>query len=71
MKNEVYTVAQLADKLEVSERTISDAIRDGRLKGYKQFKRWYVTHDQLLIFLASNQEENKKASKRPNVNPNK
>lgn len=71
MKNEIYTVAQLAIKLEVTERTISDAIRDGRLKGYKQFKRWYVTHEQLLAFLATNQKENKKSSKRPNVNPNK
>ena len=71
MKNEVYTVAALATKLDVSERAISDALRDGRLKGYKQFKRWYVTHEQLLVFLATNQEENKKAAKRPNVNPNK
>jgi excisionase family DNA binding protein len=67
----IYTVKELATKLEVSERTISDAIKDGRLKGYKQFKKWYVTQSQLLEFLSSNQDKNVSKGKRPNVNPNK
>lgn len=52
-KDEIYTVEQLATKLGVTERTISDAIRDGEIKGYKKFKKWYVTHEQLLEFLKS------------------
>ena len=67
MKNDIYTVAELATKLEVTERTISDALRDGKLQGYKQFKKWYVTHEQLLEFLASNQEDNQENAKRPNI----
>lgn len=71
MHNEVYTVVQLAKKLEVKESTIANALRDGRIKGFKQFNKWYITHEQLLVFLASNQEANQHSSKRPNVNPNK
>jgi excisionase family DNA binding protein len=67
MKNEIYTVLELAEKLGVSDRTIADALRSGEMKGYKQFKKWYVTHEQLLEFLATNQEENKENAKRPNV----
>ena len=69
MKNEVYTVAELAAKLDVSERTIANAIREGKLKGYKHFKKWYITHEQLLAFLETNQEENQDNAKRPNVKP--
>ena len=65
--NDIYTIAKLAEKLEVSERTIADAIRDGRLKGFKQFKKWYITHQQLIEFLESNQNENKLKSKRPTL----
>lgn len=71
MINQVYTVAELATKLEVTERTLSNCIREGKLKGYKQFKRWYITHEQLLAFLETNQEENQDNAKRPNVNPKK
>jgi len=72
MKNEIYTVLELAEKLGaeklgVSDRTIADALRSGEMKGYKQFKKWYVTHEQLLDFLATNQEENQENAKRPNV----
>jgi len=63
MKNEVYTSSQLATKLDVSERTITDALRDGRLQGYKKFNKWFVTHEQLLVFLAS-QEEPKPTKKK-------
>lgn len=67
----IYTIAELANKLDVTERTLTDAIKDGRLKGYKQFRKWYITQTQLLEFLQSNQDENIENSKRPSVNPNK
>jgi len=66
MENEVYTVAQLATKLEITERTISDALRDGKMQGYKKFNKWFVTHEQLLVFLAS-QEEPKPTKKKPSL----
>ena len=66
-KQDFYTVEQLAIKLNVQDRTIADALRSGEMKGYKQFKKWYVTHEQLLDFLATNQEENQENAKRPNV----
>ena len=47
-KQDIYTVEQLAIKLNVKERTIADALRDGKLKGYKKFRRWYVLHLSLI-----------------------
>ena len=69
MKNQVYTVAELASKLEVTERTISNCIREGKLKGYKHFRKWYITHDQLLEFLATDQAEKQDSGKRSNLTP--
>lgn len=48
---QVYTIKELAEKLEVTERTISEALRAGDLKGYKKWRKWYVTHTQLLEFI--------------------
>ena len=56
-KQDVYTVEQLALKLNVKERTIADALRSGKLKGYKKFRRWYVLHDDLMNFLTTEELE--------------
>ena len=56
-KQDVYTVEQLALKLNVKERTIADTLRSGKLKGYKKFRRWYVLHDDLMNFLTTEELE--------------
>ena len=43
----LYTVEDLADILEVQERTIRNYLKDGLLKGRKLARRWYVTEENL------------------------
>ena len=35
-KEEIYTVKQLCEKLDLVERTVTDLLRSGKLKGYKE-----------------------------------
>jgi len=44
---ELYDVDELSDVLGVQERTVRAYIKDGKLKGRKLAKRWYVTADSL------------------------
>jgi len=48
---EFYTVAQLSEKMQVSERSVADAIRAGVLPAVKRFGRWYITHSDVILFL--------------------
>ena len=45
---QIYTVKSLCAYLELTERTVTDLLRSGRLKGYKVFNKWLVTHSDLL-----------------------
>lgn len=56
-KREIYTTIDLAKILDVSERTILDAIRNKEIKATKKFNKWYVTHQNLMFFLESEDEE--------------
>ena len=40
---ELYDVEELARLLDVQDRTIRKYLREGRLKGRKLAKKWYVT----------------------------
>lgn len=48
MNNEFYTVAELVDKLGLTDRTIRTKINKGEIKGYKKARKWYVLHSDLL-----------------------
>lgn len=43
----LYTVEELAEKLDVGTPTIRRYLREGRLKGRKLAKRWYVSEENL------------------------
>jgi excisionase family DNA binding protein len=43
----LYTVEELAEILDVQERTIRTYLRDGLIQGRKLARRWYVTEDAL------------------------
>ena len=51
MIDKIYTLTELMEVLQVGERTLLDALRDGSLKGYKKFRRWYVFHADLEAFI--------------------
>lgn len=56
----VYTVDDIAELLQVSQRTVYDYLRSGKLKGKKIGKSWKVTEEALRAFLEpeDNPEEN-------------
>lgn len=43
----LYTVEELSETLEIQERTIREYLREGRLKGRKLARRWYVSEDNI------------------------
>lgn len=53
-KEEIYTVKQLCEKLDLVERTVTDLLRSNKLRGYKVFNKWIVTHTDLINYIKSN-----------------
>ena len=43
----LYDVRDLSELLGVQEKTIRAILRDGKLKGRKMARRWYVTEESL------------------------
>jgi excisionase family DNA binding protein len=41
-KQNLHTVEQLAAKMQVSERSLLNAIRSGELPAYKKFRKWFI-----------------------------
>lgn len=48
----LYDVKELADKLQIQERTIRKLFREGRLKGRKLARKWYVSEDSLREYFS-------------------
>jgi excisionase family DNA binding protein len=47
----VYTPEQVAEQLQVSLKTVTNYLREGRLKGFKVGRLWRITEDDLEEFL--------------------
>lgn len=56
-KQDVYTIEQIAVKLGVAERTVAESLREGSLKGYKRWRKWYVLHEDLMEFITGAKED--------------
>jgi excisionase family DNA binding protein len=52
-ENAILTAEDVAELLNVSERSVRDALNDGSLKGYKKFNRWYVFYQDVVNFIRS------------------
>ena len=52
----LFTVEELAELLGVRERTIREYLRDGRLKGRKIARRWYVPEESLRKYFGLDEE---------------
>lgn len=48
----IYLVPELAKLLQVTERTILNYLRKGKMKGVKAGHHWVVTENNLKAFLA-------------------
>jgi excisionase family DNA binding protein len=46
----LFTVEELAERLDVQERTIREYLREGRLQGRKLAGRWYVTDEAIADY---------------------
>ncbi len=53
----LFTVEELAELLEVQERTIRSYLNTGKLKGRKLAGRWYVTEDSLKEYFGQTERE--------------
>ncbi len=46
-----YTLEELAEKLQVTRRTLYNYIKSGKLKANKVVSKWIVTEEQLRDFI--------------------
>ena len=53
MEKTIFTVPQLAEYLDISERTIREYLRDNRLKGFKKLNKWFIFFDDVIRFIKS------------------
>jgi excisionase family DNA binding protein len=51
ISNKILTVPQAAEQLQVSERTVYEWLRDGKLPGRKIGKVWRLSADAIVDFL--------------------
>jgi putative molybdopterin biosynthesis protein len=55
--DEVFTPKEVAAKLKVSERTINEWLRNGKLKASKLGRQWRITEQQLNEFLKDHEQK--------------
>lgn len=58
----LYSVEEIAEKLDVHARTVRTYIKDGKLRGRKAGGKWFVTEEALRAFfegLDGSEQENK------------
>jgi len=53
----LYDVAELSKLLDVQEKTIRAILRDGKLKGRKLARKWYVTEENLRDYFSQGETE--------------
>ena len=53
----LYGVDELSEILEIQEVTIRKYLRDGKLKGKKLARRWYVTEESLQDYFRQSEPD--------------
>jgi len=56
MKDEFYTVEQVAQKLDLHPKTVRRFIQEGKLKAGKMGKRWFIKEEALMAMLGESSE---------------
>lgn len=54
----LYNVAQVAEKLGIAKKTVRDLINDGSITAYKVGREWRISEQNILNYL--NQNKNRK-----------
>ena len=52
-EEKLLTPPQVADHLQIQERTVTRWLRDGYLRGFKLGKEWRVSSEDLQLFMES------------------
>jgi excisionase family DNA binding protein len=47
----ILTVEQAAEILNLTNRTVGDLLRAGRLVGYKKNRQWYLLYSDLIAYI--------------------
>ena len=53
----LYDVEELSKLMDVQEKTIRQILRDGKLKGRKLARKWYVTEESLREYFQQAETE--------------
>lgn len=53
MNENIYTVEQVAEKLNTHIQTVRSLLNKGEIKGYKKLRKWYILHSDLLKYIKS------------------
>jgi len=53
----LYTVEELSELLDIQETTIRKYLREGKLKGRKLARKWYVTEESLTEYFRETEQE--------------
>jgi len=48
----LYDVEELSKVLDIQERTIRTMLKEGKLKGRKMARKWYVTEEELQRYFS-------------------
>lgn len=59
-----YTVDTVAEKMQATPRWVGDKIRAGELMAYKQGRRFFVLHSDLIDFIRKGKPSRKERKKR-------
>ncbi|WP_391558938.1 helix-turn-helix domain-containing protein [Robertmurraya sp.] len=57
MEDKIFTPAQVADRLQVAEKTVYRWLDSGKLKGVKLGRLWRIREEKLEEFLQKNTPE--------------
>jgi excisionase family DNA binding protein len=50
-EEKLSTAAQVAERLQIHERTVTRWLRDGYLRGFKLGKEWRISAEDLQLFM--------------------
>jgi excisionase family DNA binding protein len=57
----LYEVEELSELLDIQETTIRKYLRDGKLRGRKLARRWYVSEESLAAYFREDETEPEEA----------
>lgn len=55
--DEIFTPKEVSEKLKVSERTVNEWLRNGKLRASKLGRQWRITEQQLNDFLKEHEQK--------------